>query len=467
MTVFGVQQVLQFTLSLSAGFAISFSYQLANGLALVIVGTPLWFGWWWIVQKALDQPGEGDSVLRLVILYLFALAGVVTALLAGILVLTTIFSLALGVGMSFGDFIGKIAAPFSIAVPMAGVWAYHNKHLRIAVEAMPERSRRAGLRRLYVYVLSAIGLVATVFGMQQILAFIVDVSVHANLLGSGVAQRLASPLATLVVGLPLWWLNWRSMQAEAGLSDDAGDHARRSLVRKIYLYVALFAGVVAVMVSAGQLFYLLLRSLLGDQATDFLSSALNWLQSLVVFGFWLGYHIRILQLDGRMAAKSLAARHALYPVLVLDNGDGSFSQAIAEALKRQAPAVPVAIQLVSQGIPAVEITAARAVVLPSDLAAHPPEAFRLWLNDYQGEHLVVPTAAEAGWLWVGAATRSSRDLAQQTAQAVRQMAEGLPVHFAPPMTGVMIAACMIGGAFILPVVSIAIALIVSVITSGR
>ena len=279
-------------------------------------------------------------------------------------------------------------------------------------------------------------------------------------------MRLASPLATLVMGLPLWWFNWRTMQTEASLNEDAGDHARRSVIRKIYLYLALFAGVVAVMVSAGQLFYLLLRSLLGDQVADFLESALNWLQSVILFGFWLGYHIRILQLDGRMAAKSLAARHALYPVLVLDNGDGSFSHAIAEALKRQAPAIPVAIQLVSQGIPEVEITSARAVVLPSELAAHPPEAFRLWLNDYQGERVVTP-AAEPGWLWVGAATRSPRDLAQQTAQAVRQMAEGLPVRFAPPVTGVMIAAYMVGGAFILPILGVAITLIVSVITSGR
>jgi hypothetical protein len=296
--------------------------------------------------------------------------------------------------------------------------------------------------------------------MQQVLSFIVDLLANGGLLGDSLASRLAQPLATLAVGLPLWLANWRPMQREAGRSDDAGDHARRSVIRKVYLYLALFAGVIGVMVTAGQVFYLIIRSLLGEPDPNLLDSALNWLKSSLLFAFWLVYHIRTLRQDGRVASKALTARHALFPTLVLDNSDGSFGRAIAGALQKQAPAIPVAVQLVSQGIPPKDIGAAGVVVLPSSLITHPPEAFRLWLNEYQGQRLVVP-ATEESWLWLGSSARQNRDQAQQVAQAVRQMAEGQPVHFAQPLTGVMVTAYVLAGFFLLPVLALVVALIAS------
>ena len=80
---------------------------------------------------------------------------------------------------------------------------------------VPDAPRRSGLRRLYAYILSAIGLGAAFIGLWLLLAFVVDALTGGQAWGGTLALNLAAALATLGVGLPLWLLTWRPMQAEA------------------------------------------------------------------------------------------------------------------------------------------------------------------------------------------------------------------------------------------------------------
>jgi len=129
--------------------------------------------------------------------------------------------------------------PLSIGIPLAGVWAYYGRWLGRTMAESPDAPRRAGMRRLYSYILSAIGLGATFTGLALMLSFVVDAAIGNIVWADVLRPRLAAALATLLVGLPLWWLAWRPMQAEALALGDAGDHARRSIIRKVYLYLAL------------------------------------------------------------------------------------------------------------------------------------------------------------------------------------------------------------------------------------
>lgn len=457
----GVQRMLRFILYVPTQIAGSPSYLMVDGLALLIIGVPLWVYTWLTIQKSLNQPGERDSFLRLTFLYLAALLGVGTVLTASILVLSNLLRWILGEPWSIGQFVDAISNPLSIAIPLGGVWGYYAHCLRNELDAITDHPRKAGFKRLYAYILSAFGLVSTFIGMQQVLAYIINVTV-GQAIGTGLRGQLAIALATLAIGLPLWWANWRPMQAEARSNEDAGDHARRSVIRKAYLYLALFAGVIGVMVTAGQLIYLLVSSALGTQEPNLLQNSLNWLQSMVLFGLWLGYHIRTLWQDGRLAGRSLAARHAQFPVLILDEGGGAFGEEVTLSLRRTAPEIPIAVQLISQGIPGNDKINASVVVLSAALATKPSEALRLWLDTYPGKHLVVPTPEES-WLWVGSASKGLRDLASQTAQAVRQMAEGQPVRFMPPTTAWTVAGYVFGGFFLLQVLTLVFFLLISLI----
>ena len=460
IAVLGVQQVLRYILYSPGGITGSVSFFLADGLGLLIVGAPLWVGSWLVLQKASMQAGERESMLRLVVLYLLALAGVGTVLTSAGIVLYDLLGWLLGSTQTFTGFLQAISRPLSVAIPLGGVWAYYSRRLRMDIEGLPEQPRRAGLRRLYTYILAAFGLGATFFGLNQLLSFIVNAAITQQIGSDALRAQLSTALSTLIVGFPLWWATWRPMQLEAGQLDDAGDYARRSLVRKSYLYLALYAGVIGVMGTAGEAIYLVINKLMGSPTFNLAQSVLNALQSLVLFALWLAYHIRVLRRDGRLAEQTLAERHQQFPVLVIDPNDGSFAREITEALRRFTPHIPVTVQALQQGLPETGTPAVKAVILPSSLATHPPEALRAWLADFGGQHLVVP-AVEEGWQWVGTTAKTNRERAQQVAHVVRQMAEDQPVRISPPASAWAIVGIVLGGLFALEMVLVLVALIVS------
>jgi len=448
MLVAGVQQSLQYTLEIPAitvGFAHQASF--ANGLALLLIGAPLWFFAWKTAQDALAEAAERESSLRLGVLYVLSLVGVVTVLTSSGVVLAVLLRGLLGENMNVQDFMRLISGPLSTGIPLAGVWAYYGHWLGHSMAEVPDVPRRAGMRRLYFYILSAIGLGATFIGLAMLLSFVIDASIGDLLWADTLRPHLSASLATLFAGLPLWLLTWRPMQTEAMAVGDPGDHARRSLVRKIYLYLVLFASVIGGMVAAVILLFLLIRTLLGDRPPGFTQSLFNYLQLLFLFALMGIYHGLTLRRDGRIAAHALTAKHALFPVLIFDpGGEDPFAPALLAALQKQTPRLPVAIQPVIQPIPEESLAAVKAAIIPGDLAINPPEALRLWLRDFNGSKLIVPRVA-AGWIWSSGTGRSLQATAGQVAQAVRQLAEGQEVRQPGGTSGWMIFTYVIATLF--------------------
>ena len=65
--------------------------------------------------------------------------------------------------------------------------------------------------------------------------------------------------------------------------------------------------------------------------------------------------------------------------------------------------------------------------MPAALALNPPEALRTWLKEYPGKRLVAPLPLE-NWLLLGTVQKTNRDVAKDTAIALRLLAEGQPVR---------------------------------------
>ncbi len=458
IVVGAVQQLLRFILNFFPG-ALSFQYRAsgAHGLALTLVGLPIWYFAWKTVQDALAEQHERESLLRLGVLYLLSLAGVITVLASGGVVVDVILRAVFGEPVTYSIFTQKVAGPLSIGIPLAGVWAYYGRWLSRAMTESPDAPRRAGMRRLYSYILSAIGLGATFTGLGLLLAFVVDAAIGNIVWADVLRPRLAAALAILLVGLPLWWLAWRPMQVEALLAGDAGDHARRSIIRKVYLYLALFVSVVGGMITAVGLLNLLLRSLLGSSVENLLQQALKFLEYLFLFVGLGTYHGLVLGKDGKLASETLAEKHAAFPVLVFDSSDGSFGSTILAALHRQSPRLPVVLQPANQLI--AEEAAPKAVLVPGDLALDPPILLRKWLDEYTGSRLIVPQAAQ-GWLWTGG-VRPLPAAATQAAQTVRQLAEGQEIRQPAGTSGWMIAVYIVAGLFGLEILGLLISLGIS------
>jgi hypothetical protein len=421
MVIFGAQQALDYAFTLSVGNILgALGRETAvNAIALLVVGAPIWFFSWKILQDGLADAmrAERESYLRLGILYLLSLGGVITTLTAGGNLIYFLLMQALGEGSGLSEFVQDVGGAISVGVPFAVVWAYYGNWLNQQFAFDEDSPRRAGKKRLYFYILSFLGLAATVFAMISLFSVVIDLLfTRAYLSSSGFASALSTALGALVAGLPLWLLTWRPVQADALAESSVGDHARRSVIRKTYLYLVLFASVIGGMISGGTMIFTLINSALGGGVSDVAKSALNSLQVLVWFVVLLLYHLSALRKDGEATADTLEEKQKEFKLVVLDDGSG-FVESVKAAFAKRAPKLQLMVVNVRDEIPAG--LQADALVMSGSLAINPPEKAGAWIRSFNGIRLIVEDEL-AGVAWMN-------DLGQ-AADSAKAMAEGQKVR---------------------------------------
>jgi uncharacterized protein DUF5671 len=436
MTIFGAQQVLHFLFYVPSDVLGDIGREtLVNGIALLVVGAPVWYYTWRLIQDSLAEEPERDSNLRLAVLYMLALSGVITVLTTAAIVVQVVVSQLLGVDRALADFIHEIGGPISVGVPLGAVWAYYGSWLNRHIELIGDEVRQAGMKRVYAYILAAIGLGGAFIGIATLLKFIIDFLTGGVLtLDDSLRSDLANAVSLIVAWLPLWLATWRPLQAQAFARSDTGDHARQSIIRRAYLYLALFAGVVGGMASAVALMYELLKVLLGGGTdSSFLATILNDLQLLALFAVLLIYHLSMLRRDSEATTDALAKKQAEFKVVVIDAG-GRLGEAVKAALAKAAPNVPV---MISAGRPEGQFSA---LIVSGSQAIEAPD----WLRSFSGSRIIIPDEAP-GVIWAGGV---SDDSIQRAAQAIRQLAEGQPIQQRNASSGwrllVYIAAALFG-----------------------
>jgi hypothetical protein len=430
MTVYGAQQALDYAFTLSTGTVLGSLGRetIVNAISLLVIGTPIWIYSWRLLQHGLADPAERDSYLRLGILYLLALGGVIIVLTAGGNLLYMILRFLLGDGKTWTEFVQDIGGPISIGVPFAVIWAYYGNWLNRQFAFDENIPRRAGKQRLYAYILSFLGLAATFFAVASLLSVVVDLITNTTYLGGGGFDApLSTALAFLAVGLPLWLLTWRPMQAQALLEGDEGNHARRSVIRKTYLYLVLFAAVIGGMIWAGWLIFLLINAALGNAEANVVNSVLNTFQVLVLFVMVLLYHLSALQKDGAARAEVLEEKQSQFKVLVFDH-DGKFGELAKTVFVKRAPKLQLTVVRANEKLS--DDVQADAIILPASLAVNPTASpnVEAWIKSFGGNKLIINDEA-AGVLWMN-------DFGQ-AADSAKAIAEGQEVRPpSPRMTSV-------------------------------
>jgi hypothetical protein len=190
-----------------------------------------------------------------------------------------------------------------------------------------------------------------------------------------------------------------------------GDHARRSVLRKTYLYLALFASVIGGMGTAVGLVYQLIRAVLGSYAgSNFLNDILNLAQLLFLSGVVLVYHFQVLRADGASTADALAEKQSEFKVLVVDSGNG-FVESVKAALVKSESKANVTVTTPAEK-PEGNFSA---IVLSGALAVDAPE----WIRSFNGNRIIVQNEAQ-NLVWA--------EDAVQAAQSVQMLAEGQEVQ---------------------------------------
>lgn len=195
------------------------------------------------------------------------------------------------------------STPGHIGVAVAGllVWWYHQ-----AVLDAGRAAERTEVRRVYEYVMSAVGLLAAAGGLVMVLVTLVEAIAAGRdlVVGGSALNTLLAALVLLAVGSPVWLWHWRlAQQARAA----APAQELRSVSRRTYLLVLFGVMGVAAVIALLVLVYLVLRDLLdGDAGLETLRQVRVPLGILATTSLLSAYHWTIFRED-RRAGEQLAS----------------------------------------------------------------------------------------------------------------------------------------------------------------
>ena len=443
MLTWGGISLLQGLMQWPAGVA--WQTPIARSSMQLLVGTAIWVIHWSITQHAFrsGDPAEERSVLRKIYLYLAVFVYVMMALGSGTTLLKRLFELALGAPPATEPLLWQLSTPLPLLIVGAIFWAYHWTVLRQDAAQAPEAPRQAGVRRLYGYLVAALGLLVLLTGVGGLLTMLVDIiTTPADVGLSFYRDEVALFVAMIVVGGPVWLLPWRSLQGQA-TRPLAGETAAassiveyRSTVRKVYLYLVVFIASLVIFGSAGWFVFHILSALLGaDLPTDFITQVLDALViSLLAAGVWL-YHWWAIRHDGRLDDQAQAARRSDVVIAVIDGEDGQLGQTLLRHLERTLPGVQLkplgltpAAEAAMTGQPFSPTAIESARYITGSWQSLSADAVEPAISDGSAMKFVVPLP-QANWLWAGLKPQPLDTYAQQIARGIKQSIDGESVEF--------------------------------------
>ncbi|MDD5039312.1 MAG: DUF5671 domain-containing protein, partial [Dehalococcoidales bacterium] len=203
-----------------------FSYQqLSLGMAMVVIGGPLWFLFWRSIQRRVTgNVAETGSALRKLYLNLILLETSFTAIIGAADSLRWLIS-----GADRTNFNSGTIASFVVA---GVIWLYH-WHIS-ETEGHPSAGART-LRRWYMYILSGFGLLwFTMALVEFISASILSLPTWSGTLVSAGFWNISTQGAVtrIICGGVVWYFHWFRMA-----KDDID-----SVLRQVYFYLLTISG---------------------------------------------------------------------------------------------------------------------------------------------------------------------------------------------------------------------------------
>jgi hypothetical protein len=286
------------------------------GLALpafAVAGLVFLAVWWWhwsgveavAASDSAAGAAERASLLRRLYLYSLILIGLVVVLVNASTVLNDLLRALLGAPAPAGDGASLVDA-LGQPVVWGLVYGAFLLNLRWWLQRDAARATEAegqgALRRLYAYLVAAVGLIVFVIGLVSLLSTLLGLpTITPEQLAAGwFRDRISQAVTLVLIGGPLWLGYWLAQQRQVARAPAA---ERASLWRRVYLYLALFAGVIAILVAAASVLYQLILLLVGDRSTTSLLDAIRTPLSVVlVVGALVAYHWQSLRADQQQTA---------------------------------------------------------------------------------------------------------------------------------------------------------------------
>jgi len=226
--------------------------------ALALVGLPAWLlHWLWINRTARSHPSERASTLRRLYVYLVLAGAMLVMAVTGGEVLSRAFDGLTGVRTS-DPIVDAVVRPLPFVLIAFGAWWAHVRIAAADRASVGETGGSATLRRWYLYGTAFVALLVLLSTTQSLLAIIWRAVVQP---GGPADAGLGGPMAFALVGLAVWLTHWIVLPGRLPATDRRDDGV--SVLRSVYLFLALAVAVVGALLGASQLLYYAVARLLG------------------------------------------------------------------------------------------------------------------------------------------------------------------------------------------------------------
>jgi len=308
-------------------------FQLIGAVPGILAGLALWLGTWIPLQRGLRAPTadgeiERGSVIRKLAIYLVVLVSALAVLLSATVAVANVVERILGTPdrEQYRNIQHDVGFPVTNLVVFSTVWLFHRRVVQAEAARETEVERAATVRRLYIYLIAAIGLGMLAIGTAGAIGVFGSQLMGLNTHGNG---ETAAYIALVLIGAPVWALSW--WQAQRRLTDDE----RRSLPRRGYLYLAILGGVLGVLVFGSAGLYRLLNAVLaGSFPIATWHDIWHFTVDGTVSAFAFLFHLAAVRAD-RSAQLPTVAQHSV-TVLVRASDVATARARLASALEGQA-----------------------------------------------------------------------------------------------------------------------------------
>ena len=270
---------------------------LAQALALILVGVPIFLiHWLWAQRASARDEDEKTASLRAAFLYAILLATLIPVVQNLLAFINRSFIDVAGVDTSRSLLGGsQTLADNFIAILMNGiVAAYFWNVLRGEWATLTDKENFSEVRRLYRYIWMLYGLLMVIFGAQQILRFLFYIP--GDVLGELGREVVVNGTALLLVGTPVWVYSWRLIQDSLADAAEMGSSLRLGI-----LYILALGGVITVITTAWSIVHTIILLVLGEDMNfrDFMqeiggpvSIGIPLGAVWAYYGYWLNRHIQ-------------------------------------------------------------------------------------------------------------------------------------------------------------------------------
>ena len=298
-------------------------------IARILFGGLTWYLHWFRMARE-----DYDSTLRQVYFYLLTISGgAITVLTASIVLLYRFFIWVFGGTISAVSLRMSPSPTFQFlgwAIPTIlvglAIWGYHLR--KVQEEAGRIQEKRQSAQRVYLYLMSFLGLGTLAAGLSILLGIFLDSGTSLTVTTGWWRNQLAVSLSLLLIGTVLWLYYWNGVLKRV---QTGGISEWRALSRRIFLYVVVGVSIVFLAADLVNIIYQLMRGILqGNFGTNFLHDSKWSLQTLIVAALLLWYHWKLLRTDQRRGAEVIVARKNV--ILLVDEHTGELDARLENKL---------------------------------------------------------------------------------------------------------------------------------------